>query len=360
MNAEVFGEWFRQRGYRVIRTASSYWVRMGARVYQAFPYHLLIEPEEEELTEFLLRNKAVALRHSAPPHARLGMQSYHAVFERESYDYDSLGKWARKNTRRGLRNFIVEPITFSHLAQAGWELQADTLARQGRSAALTKQQWETLCLSAERLPGFQAWGAVLRENKQLAASVITFQLDEWVYMLYQQCRQDLLPLHANNALAFEVTRSMISRLETKAILYGLHSLDAPPSVDEFKFRMGYTAKQVKQRVKFNPMITPLANRFTHWVCKRLVSITGGNIRFSKAEGMLRFFLEQKHEPVLKVCQNGKVQGVPLLSNRFNTINGGRSKREEPYVPEHDPQGLQNGTAAPDTITVSSSLRGEEE
>lgn len=223
MNTEIFAEWFRQRGYRVAQSSSSYWVRMGARAYQSFPYHILIKPKESELSEFLFRNGAVALRYSAPQDSPVGMESYHVVFEGESYGFESLGEKARRNTRRGLKNCIVEPITFPYLAQSGWELQADTQERQGRKDALTQREWERICLSAKDLPGFGAWGAVAHESKKLAASLVTFQLDEWVYMLYQQSRRDLLPLHANNALAFEVTRTMLSRPKTRAILYSLRS-----------------------------------------------------------------------------------------------------------------------------------------
>jgi len=64
MNAEIFVEWLRRQGYRVVRTRSSYWHNAGPQVFQAFPYHGIINPSEQELRKLLLQNNAIALRYS--------------------------------------------------------------------------------------------------------------------------------------------------------------------------------------------------------------------------------------------------------------------------------------------------------
>jgi hypothetical protein len=84
---------------------------------------------------------------------------------------------------------------------------------------------------------------------------------------------------------------MIERPEIKAILYGLHSLDAPPSMDEFKFRMGYTPKPVRQRVVFHPWVRPLMNPASHALIQAGLKIKPGSPTLSKAEGILRFYLQ---------------------------------------------------------------------
>ena len=85
----------------------------------------------------------------------------------------------------------------------------------------------------------------------------------------------------------------MKRSSIHSILYGLHSLDAPASVDEFKFRMGYTAKPVRQRVVFHPRIMPLFNSATYGGICRLHNIAPGNHLIAKAEGMVRFYLQGK-------------------------------------------------------------------
>lgn len=296
MNADIFAEWLRLQGHRVVRTKSSYWFDQGPRAFQAFPYHWLLQPAASELTEFLKSESAIGLRFSTPIHAAQGGLSYHAVYEKSTYDLRELGKWARKNVRRGLARCSVEPISFGRLAEDGFALQIDTLNRQARRLHLQQNSWRTRCLSAGDLPGFEAWGALI--NGRLTASVITFQMDDCCYMLYQQCHRDFLVDHVNNALSFVVTQTMIHRPNIRSILYGLHSLDAPPSVDDFKFRMGYTARPVRQRVVFHPLFKPFVNPASHGVLKVGRMVAPGNPTLAKAEGMFRFYL-QGRQPLPK-------------------------------------------------------------
>ncbi len=289
MNAEIMAEWFRRQGRQVRRTASSYWVEMGFRVYQAFPYHWLIHPSGEELNWLLKGQRNIGLRYSTFPDLPAGLPSYHVVRESGTYDLDTLGKWGRKNVRRGLKNCQVEPLPLSRLADAGWRLQQDTLHRQGRQVRISRRQWSRLCLAAADLPGFAAWGAFV--DGRLAASVLTFQMQDCGYLLYQQCLRDYLPARVNNALSFVVTQALLKQPGIRSILYGLHSLDAPASVDEFKFRMGYAAKPVRQRVVFHPWLAPLFNGWSHAAVRRLLGWRPGNPLLAKAEGMMRFYLE---------------------------------------------------------------------
>ncbi len=289
MSPDIFAEWLKRQGYHIIRTKSSYWHSQGPRVYQAFPYHWLIQPDEDELAQFLHKNWAIGLRYSTPLEMPLGCISYHAVYEKSTYSIDDVGKSARKNIRRGLKNCRVEPISFERLANEGWLLQIDTLNRQGRQLKVAQETWQQRCLTAADLLGFEAWGALVEDK--LAASVITFKMDDCGYMLYQQCHRDYLAEHVNNALSFVVTETMMNRPDIRTILYGLHSLDAPSTVDEFKFRMGYRAKAVRQRVVFHPWLTPLFNHSSHALLKKVHQWQPGQPTLAKAEGMLRFYLE---------------------------------------------------------------------
>jgi hypothetical protein len=287
-STEVFATWLSRQGHRIGRTASSYWHSQGSGVYQAFPYHWVLAISDAELHSFLRRVRGVGLRYSTPVDASLGQISYHAVLETGEYELDTLGKWARKNTRRGLKHCDVAPISFQRLADEGWALQQDTLARQGRGLVVSAESWQRRCHAAADLPGFEAWGAIVAGR--LAASVITFQMDDCAYMLYQQCHRDFLADHVNNALSFVVTKTMIERPQIKSILYGLHSLDAPASVDEFKFRMGYTARPVRQRVVFHPWLAPAFNRVSYAAVQRLARWLPDSPTLAKTEGMLRFYL----------------------------------------------------------------------
>lgn len=291
MNAEVFGEWLRRRGHRVIEACGSFWFEQAHRVFQAFPYHWLIHPEEYALQEMLRHYGMITARYSTPLEAPYGLRSYHAIYEAPEYNLEMLSKWTRKNVRRGLSQCRIEPITFERLATEGWKLQSDTLARQGRYGAITRPIWEKLTRSAATLPGFEAWGALV--GQELAAAVIVFPMVDAYYLLYQSSRTDLLSARPNNALCYVLTHDLLSRPGARMILYGLHSLDAPASVDEFKFRMGYSPKPVRQRAVFHPAAAPLINRFSHTLLRAVSGILPYSPLLAKAEGMMRFYIQGK-------------------------------------------------------------------
>jgi hypothetical protein len=291
LNADVFAEWFRGQQRCVVKSESSYWVEHASHVFQALPYHWVISPGEEELKEILVKNKGIGLRYSTPLEMTEGLISYHAVLENKKYDEYSLSKWSRKNVRRGIRHCEFRPISLKLVSTEGWDLQVDTLRRQGRKVNLTREEWIKRWDVASVLPGFEAWGAF--SGKKLVSSVVTFILDDCCYMLYQQCLSQYLKDHINNALSFNVSQTMIRRPGIESILYGLHSLDAPPSIDEFKFRMGYYPKLVRQRVVFNPKFRLLINSTSLKMTRMMVSIFPGAEFLSKAEGMMRFASEGK-------------------------------------------------------------------
>jgi len=287
MNAEIFAEWLRRQGYKVTQTSTSYWYEANPRVYQAFPYHSVIQPGEEELSTLLRQNQAIALRYSTPIDNPLGCISYHAVIDQPGYALEKLDRRSRQNIRSGLKNCTVETISLERLAEEGWALEADTANRQQREIASSQEAWRRRYMAAADLPGFEAWGALV--NDRLVASLLGFQCGDCFELISQQCHRDFLNIRVNNAVSFVATQSINSRPEVQSIFYTLQSLDAPPSVDEFKFRMGYSAKPLRQRVVFHPWIPSQANGFAHNVLLKLLKRDPSSRFFAKAEGMLRFY-----------------------------------------------------------------------
>lgn len=288
MDVGHFAEWLRRQGYQIVRTASSYWYNQGPRVYQAFPYHWTIQPDQSELREFLVGRRAVGLRYSAPITAPVGKVSYHTIYE-GPYTLDCLSANARSKVRRGLKNCTVSPISMDQLAHEGWRLQADTLSRQGRTGSLDEAAWLRLCRAADGLPGFIAWGAAV--EGRLAATILTAQIGDTCTMLFPQSDRAYFQQYVNNALAYQVSHTLLATPGVRRIFYGLHSLDAPPGVDEFKFRMGYTAAPVRQHVVFHPWLAPAFNPVSHAMITRLMRWRGESPGLAKVEGMLRFHLE---------------------------------------------------------------------
>jgi hypothetical protein len=290
MNIENFAEWQRRQGHLVIKSQSSYWHMAGPRVLQAFPYDRLIEPSESELRQVMLRYRILSLRYSTPIEAASGKVSYHVILS-NPYNLELLRSQARNAVKRGLAACKVEIISFERLAEEGWNLQYDTLERQGRSKSMNKSEWQRICLSTSGLPGFEVWAAIVDED--LAAALITTRIDDVCFVPYALSHRQFLSQYVNNALFFSASCNMLAKEGVSHIFFTVQSLDAPQSVDEFKFRMGLKAIPVRQRVIFHPFLQFLIHRSSHKMVRWLSNRYPGSNTFAKTEGMMRFYLQGK-------------------------------------------------------------------
>ena len=291
MNTETFAEWLRRQGHHIYRTASSYWYDAAPRVLQAFPYHWLVTPDEKEIRDLMMKHGILALRYSTPLASPAGMVSYHVVLHMP-YELDLLKSQTRNGIKRGLGHFRMEQISFERLATEGWALQHDTLVRQDRLRSMKQTGWERLCRSAEGLEGFEAWAAV--EDGGLAGALIICRIGDVFSVPYAMSRTCCLKNHVNNALFYSVCCDMLGRQGVNAIFFTVQSLDAPANVDEFKFRMGFEFKAVRQRVVFHPFASPFATPTVYAWAQMLLKRDPSNPFLTKAEGMLRVHIEGKH------------------------------------------------------------------
>ena len=295
MNAEIFAEWMRRQGRRVFRTSSSYWYEAGPHVLQAFPYHWLISPSEDEVRTLMLSDGMLSVRYSTLLNSPVGKISYHIILH-NPYNVDRLKPQAREEVIRGLEFSRVEQISFERLATEGWSLQQDTLERRNQSRTMTRQDWERICRSAADLPGFEAWAAV--SDGELAAAVIICQIDNTWCMPYELSQRKFLSKRIDNALCYEVSRNLLSRENVEGIFFKVQSLDACSTADDFKLQMGLIPRPVRQRVDFHPWLRPLATTATQRLFESLVQRKQGMPLLAKTEGMLRFYIEGK-QPIMK-------------------------------------------------------------
>lgn len=291
MTPEVFAEWFRRQGYRVVRTRSTHWVEAGPRVFQAIPYHWVIRPSEEELREFLCEENAIGLRYSTPLDAEVGSCSYHVVYDRPVYSLKDVDASIRSKVRRGLETCVVGPISIERYGREGWAIEQDTHERQGRHTRHGRAAWERMIAAAEGLPGFEVWGAEV--EGRLAAGLMFVRVDDCISLLYQQSLREFLPLRVNNALLFGATAALAARPGIHLIHNGLHSLDAPATVDQFKLRLGYRIRPLRQRVMIHPRLAPWFDTGASRFFGRLAEWSPGSEFLRKAEGLTRFYLNGK-------------------------------------------------------------------
>jgi hypothetical protein len=235
----------------------------------------------------MLSKRIVALRFFSEFDCHRGMVSYQVVL-RSPISLTKINDAARSDIRRGLRHCEVERFPCRRLAEEGWILQRETLERQGRASSMSQTEWKRICITAGNLQGFEAWGAT--HEGELVSSLLSFSMDNTVNILYQQSKTIQHKFRVNNALIYVFSNTMLERPGIRQIFYGLHSLDAPSSVDQFKFRMGYSPLLVRQQVVFNPFIQPFINKSSYRIIKNISSSWPNNLIAQKGTGLLRNYL----------------------------------------------------------------------
>lgn len=334
MNADHFAVWLRRQGYRVVRTASSYWYNAAPGVFQAFPYHWVISPSDAEIRKLMWRHGAVAVRYSAPFDFSRGVVSYHVILH-PPYSLEMLKSQARNGVKTGMSHFKIEQISFERLASEGWLLQQDTLARQDRHRSMNQEGWERLCRAASGLEGFEAWAAT--SEGELAAAIIAVRLESVFTVPFALSHRRFLGEHVNNALFYCASQELLQREGVDSLFFTVQSLDAPANVDEFKFRMGLQPKLVRQCVDFHPLAQPFAGPLVHGWARRLLQRDPSSPLIAKAEGMLRFHLEGR-KPMEEQAWPERIQGE-------------RARLVPPPVILAKEKGIQVGFATPFDVSA---------
>jgi hypothetical protein len=290
MGPETFAEFLTRQGHHVVKTETCFWYDAQPGFYFYFPYHRPINPGVEELKKIIWGERCIGIRFFTPMEC-IGKSSYNIVCSDKNYDFTSItSATARHEIRKGLKNFEIRQMDFKELATLGISLNYDTLVRQGRAPRRDEvKNWRLYCSSTEGLDGFEAWGAFL--NGKLASFEIGFLMEDCFYLLRQSSATEYLPLYPNNALVFALTRIKLALPEVNTVSQGPQSLDAPESLDTFKFRMGYQKQPMKQKIIFNPMIRPFIGGVLHKFVQLAVDARPQSDTLRKLEGIIRFYRE---------------------------------------------------------------------
>ncbi len=275
MNAAEFAHFWELRGHRVIETKSACWYNHQPLFYLSIPYHRAVSPTAAEQARVLIGGPAIGIRFPATS-AAMGRPGGLFTCSDRNYDFGTLGKKARNQARRGLESCTVKQIDFADLASRGFELHLNTLARQHRhSSSVTEKRWYRLCEVAGHTRDCEAWGALVKG--QLAALMITAQVEGYFTILEQSSATAYLGHYPNNALVFSVTQEKLKNPKIDYVSYGLKSLENTAGLDHFKHEMGFQFMEWQDTVVFNPILKPFVGSGTRRIIDAIAQ------RFPKSE-----------------------------------------------------------------------------
>ncbi len=227
------------RGRHVERAAGCYWVnaRNGSRYFLSVPDHLLLDVEPGEVEKMLRRARGLLARYSTG--VRKGLAGGQYLCRDTSFDFASLGKYARRDVRRGLRTCEIRGVTAAELLEQGLQLNRDTMARQNRFEPEfgERRWWKRYVEATVAAPAVRVAGAFV--GKRLASYVTIVRDREVIHLMDRMTRTADLKHHPSRALLFEVMRAAMRQPGIHGICAGPTTLTAGEGLHTYKLRMGF-------------------------------------------------------------------------------------------------------------------------
>jgi len=292
MNVPQFAEFLKLQDYRVIKTKSCYWYTNTSRFfYQSFPYHRGINLSRKEIIDFFIKSESFAGKYLTYGEVSEKDKSIW-ICDNKNYDLSCLHQNARNKVRRGAERCKIEMVDFKWLESKGMPLIRDTLCRQNRpTSTITEGMWKKLCVAARRIPDFEAWGSFA--NGKLAAFIVLGIVEDYSYFLERYSLTEYLKYyHPNNVLTFLVTKEMFSSRKVKGVISGVEPFEELRGLNDYKSKMGFERKHLKQRVIVNPLAILFLNSFSLKIIENITSRYSSDYS-RKMSGFIRFYRMQK-------------------------------------------------------------------
>lgn len=289
VSCEGYAQFLRAMGHHVRHVSGIYWFNAHPHVYMSFPFDREIDPSTMDWRE-VFGGDGWAARF--PCDLSMGRHSYRIVADQNHYGLHSLSGKARNQTRRGLDQCDVRPVSFDELQDLGLQLNRETMVRQQRKIdADFDTYWERYYASAAVADGAEAWGAFV--EGRLAAYLIAFRMEGVAHILIVRSSSRFLKQYPNNALMFTYLSHTLAADDIREVSIGLESIqEGMGTLDHFKLGMGFRKKPTGQRIVLKPMLEnflgPIGLRAARFVVKN----GWGKERMAKLSGLLQWYAEQ--------------------------------------------------------------------
>jgi hypothetical protein len=287
MTLEIYSEFLKAIGKRVIPDDGCLWCQVAWRFYHCFPVHQPIHPSKPQLSKLFENGQTIGVRFSTDEAIHGGKASFVYLCEKATFDLNLLSANQRSKIRRGLKHCSVRPITDTeYFRTEGWTLHAETLKRQGRLANADRQEWDKMANCLGRFTGLEVWGAWIEEA--LASFVVTFQVENCVHLLTFRSSIPYLRFYPNNALIYTVVAEMLRRRQVQLVSFGEESLQTLESLDAFKTGLGFRKQPIVQKIVFNPIIAGAFNDMTKRLIGAIAKRRPESLFWKKALGVTEF------------------------------------------------------------------------
>lgn len=290
MNIKDYSEQLRNSGHKVVSgSENTLWLsheRFSMLRQPTFASHI---PPAEEISGVFRKSRAAILSFVVSPSSKHAANSCLYLCSDPEYCLEKLGRGARYDTNRGLKEFDIRPLDLAEILRLGGQAYYDTLVRTGLSV-----QHRECFEDAFRRPRSERFYMGAMKGDRLAAFLVLRAVDDWV-SIGGYSANEFLPLRPNNALVYHVAHDYLVKKKFRVVDYGLSSIQAvshAEGLNAFKVKMGFQSTPVHRAFVLNPLLRPFANRFSWGLVNRMLRFSPEHPLLKKAEGALRLTLNR--------------------------------------------------------------------
>ncbi len=255
-------------------------------------------PNPKELKALLKKPGIHILTYLIEPTESYPANCFLYLCRNQEYDLYCLSKNGRKAIKRGFRNVSIRRIPWEEFEEKGYPAYAETDIRHGYPEPAMEKFLEFVD-QRKHSPFYEVWGTC--DSEKLLSWLVLFKVDNWALFEASPSCDVALQNYANNALRYEVLRTLLVEEKRSEVLTGLSSINPnsdPKSLYIYNTRMGFEA--VPMRRIFMPaawleIITKpkLAAHFWSLMTKILPQISALN----KLAGMSRLISGLEDDPL---------------------------------------------------------------
>lgn len=278
-----FMEW---RGRRIVEACGVLWHSLEGRFFMSLPYQTPVDPDRGQLDRMLRSARALGARF--PSRTWQGLSSGIYMYRGKTLTLQQVHPKHRPRVRKGFEKFVVRWMEADELEAKGFQLNIDTMNRQGRYDPEFGElgNWKRLTKAVGRSCAVKAVGAF--HDERLSAYMITCREDGCLHILHQMSRTEDLNDFPNHLLTYAVTKQGAEDPQLDSVCYGSVSLVQTDGLHEYKLRFGYEVLAHSSAFRLHPGFAPfLANGGTVGLVRILRVVFPNDQRLERTDAVLR-------------------------------------------------------------------------
>lgn len=257
------------RGRRTFQSHGITWGHYKGPFYTSLPFQISVDLEHEEAREILLRNHVGALSFATERSG--GLQSGLYFCRPSEYTLQTVSRKQRGHVKEGLETCNMRVLPADELLIKGFELNQQTLERQGRSDKTFQiaSEWAKFVRAVGECPGMTVWGAFIGDR--LATYIIGCRDGDWLHLMYKMSRTADLVHYPSHALDYWIVSEVAKNAGVSFVGNGNVAVIADEGLDRYKRQMGYEILPRNIALHFHPLLAPLRTRTSVSIARRLAA-----------------------------------------------------------------------------------------